>query len=300
MTRTPNEVAHSSNVADLEGGVTLRMHETREQLPLKGPVAHAWHRTDGSPWINLYQTSSGSLLRLPGLGDFIIDHSGHIIDAWPTTGLDNTACHQLCLNNILPMALSRQGKLVLHASAIDAGGWAIVFVGLSGRGKSTLATSFAADGHPLIVDDGLTVEPRNGGYLAMPGEHAVRLWRDSARHFTADDAMPAATLSYIEKQWIPAGSKLQFSREPVPIRAVFLLGDNQQPTVTIQPLRPADAAMALIQYSFLLDVGDPRRHAAQMLHAAALTASSRIARLDYPRDYAQLPQIRQAIVAHAS
>ncbi len=298
MTLMQNDAAQASNVVDLDGGVTLRMHEAREQSSLKVPVAHAWHRTDGSPWINLHQTSSGSLLRLPGLGDFIVDDSGYGVDAWPVPGLNSNACHQLYLNNILPMALSRQGKLVLHASAIDAGGWGIVFVGLSGRGKSTLASSFAADGHPLIVDDGLTVEPRNGGYLAMPGEHAVRLWSDSAQHFEARDAMPAATLGYIEKRWIPAGSKLQFSREPVPIRAVFLLGNNQQPTVTIQPLRPADAAMALIQYSFLLDVGDPRRHAAQMLHAAALTASSRIARLDYPRDYAQLPQVRQAVLTH--
>ena len=38
----------------------------------------------------------------------------------------------------------------------------------------------------------------------------------------------------------------------------------------------------------------------RVTEAAALAAGSRIARLDYPRDYAQLPQVRQAILDHAT
>ena len=81
--------------------------------------------------------------------------------------------------NVLPMALSRQGRLVLHASAVEIDGAALVFVGLSGRGKSTLATSFALQGHALVVDDGLLLEPSAHGWMALPGEAAVRLRRDS-------------------------------------------------------------------------------------------------------------------------
>lgn len=286
------------SISQDHGGTTLRIHQAREQRPMESPVAHAWQRVDGSPWINLHQTGEGSLLRLPGLGDFLVDAAGQTVEAWPVPGMDDETCRQLYLNNILPMALSRQGKLVLHASAVDAGGGAIVFVGLSGRGKSTLATSFAAAGHALIVDDGLTVEPGNGACLAMPGEPAVRLWRDSQEHLAADDVAQATALGYIPKQRIPAGAHLRFSPDPRPIRAVFLLGDDPQAALQIQPLRPVEAAMALIQYSFLLDIGDPARHAMQMRHAAALAASSRIARLDYPRDYALLPQVRQAILQY--
>ena len=51
------------------------------------------------------------------------------------------------------------GAIGLHASAVDVGGQAIVFVGRSGQGKSTLAAAFVARGAKLLADDAVLLSP---------------------------------------------------------------------------------------------------------------------------------------------
>lgn len=233
------------------------------------------------------------------MADFLIDASGRAVEAWPVPGLDAAACHQLYLNNVLPMALSRQGKLVLHASAVEVDQYAVAFVGVSGRGKSTLATWFASKGHPLLVDDGLIAQPDGDQFMATPGEHSVRLWRDSEQLLDARASPAPEPVAYIGKRRIPAGDTLRFATQPRPLCAIFLLGDSLQTSITVQRLAPAQALIELLHHSFLLDTGQARRHATQMGIAAALIGSCTLFRLDYPRDYAQLAQVRKAVLAQA-
>ena len=282
--------------------IQLHVHPPRAQAPLAEPVAHAWTRVDGSPWIDRHDTAAGTVLRLPGQADFHIDASGTRVEAWPLPQLDPATCQLLFLNNVMPMALSRQGRLVLHASAVEIDGAALVFVGLSGRGKSTLATSFALLGHALVVDDGLLLEPSAGGWMARPGEAAVRLRSDSQAWLDArlGDHAPATTaVHYTDKTRVAAGPALRFSQSPLPVRAVFVLGDDPDATLQLQPLPPAQALIQLVHYSFLLDVGDRARHRLQLRHTAALAAACPVLRLDYPRRYDDLARVQQAILACA-
>jgi hypothetical protein len=281
-------------------GTRLRLHPARPPQPIPSPPAHGWDRVDGNPWMQRHDIAGGSVLRLTGLADFRIDVAGVEVEAWPVPGVDAGTCRQLYLNNVLPMALSRQGKLVLHASAMEADAGAIVFVGVSGRGKSTLASAFARAGHALLVDDGLVLEAREGRFMAMPGDPSIRLRRDSGDWLDADGMLPAEPLGYTDKQRIHAGGALRFASDPCPVHTVFLLGDDPNAPLAIQPLLPAQAMMELIHYSFLLDVGERRCHAELMRQAAALVACCGVYRLDYQRDYARLAEVRDAVHAHAA
>ena len=281
-------------------GITFNIYSARKQAEITEPPAHCWQRIDGSPWMQRYDYRPATLLRLPELADFCIDPYGTLVEAWPAPGLDHEVCHQLYLSNVMPMALSRQGKLVLHASAVEVDSSALVFVGVSGRGKSTLATSFAGDGHALVVDDGLVVESHGGRFMAMPGNPSVRLWRDSEQLLSGSDAHADPLLEYTEKRRIDSSDALRFCPRPLPIRAIFLLGDDPDANLGIKPLPPSLALIELVHYSFLLDVGNAERHAALMRTAASLASSCRVALLDYTRDYAQLPQVRQAILESVS
>lgn len=278
--------------------ITLSIHPAREQAGLAAPAAHWWQRVDGTPWMQRYDLGGGSLLRLSGLADFRIDARGTAVEAWPVPGLDEKACRQLYLNNVLPMALSRQGKLVLHASAVEVFGSAVVFVGVSGRGKSTLATSFARDGHALIMDDGLVVEVRDGRFMAIPGDGSVRLWRDSEQLLDGCDADSGHSLGYTEKKRIGTSAGLRSCPRPCPIRAIFVLGEDPHADLAIRPLPAARTLLELVHYSFLLDVGDVLRHSLQMSAAAALAGSCPVAVLDYPREYGLLKEVRQAVLDH--
>ncbi len=50
----------------------------------------------------------------------------------------------LLFDQILPRLIAHAGRLVLHASAVGASAGAILFLGGTGQGKSTLAASFGS------------------------------------------------------------------------------------------------------------------------------------------------------------
>ena len=71
------------------------------------------------------------------------------------------------------MLLQQRGYLVLHASAVAAGGTAVAFLGHAGWGKSTTAAALYAQGYGLVTDDVLAVEMSSGRLMVPPGEPLV-------------------------------------------------------------------------------------------------------------------------------
>lgn len=72
-------------------------------------------------------------------------------------------------------ALERQGRHVLHASAVRIRDTTVALVGTSGSGKSTLAALLCADGARLVSDDQLRVEFDDDRVTCHPGLDAIRL-----------------------------------------------------------------------------------------------------------------------------
>lgn len=98
------------------------------------------------------------VLRVHGLCDFEID--GHMDRAWcrPVPGADLGAVALVARGAFLALWLGLQGHCTLHGSAIEIDGTAVVFVGGSGMGKSTLAGWACARGARFICDDLLRVD----------------------------------------------------------------------------------------------------------------------------------------------
>lgn len=70
------------------------------------------------------------------------------------------------VRGLLPVALGRQGTVVLHAAALDRAGTTVAISGGSGVGKSTLAAELANDGWAVIADDLLPTRREAGEVFA--------------------------------------------------------------------------------------------------------------------------------------
>ncbi len=68
----------------------------------------------------------------------------------------------------LQLALGERRYLLLHASAVERDGRAVLMTGLSGAGKSTLAALLAARGWRLMGDEFALVDPARGRVHAFP------------------------------------------------------------------------------------------------------------------------------------
>jgi len=259
-----------------------------------------WIFPDGTLWTRFYRTVEGYLLRFPDLGDFDILADGCAVRAWPVPGISEDTMQHLYLNQVLPLALSKQGRIVFHASAVDTGNGAIAFLGESGRGKSTLAASFAAGGQRFLTDDALLLDPTEGGYLVLPSHPSIRLWNDSQEALLAADAELAPPVQYTPKARILSGDSLPFCDSERRLRRVYFLGDGSAEGLTIQRMRPSEAMIGLVRNSFLLDIEAQEMLSAHFDVLAEMVELPIYFHLDYPRAFAALPDIRQGILEHAT
>jgi len=254
---------------------------------------------DGTLWASFYRAGENFLLRFPGLADFEISSDGLNVRCWPMPRVSPGTIDHIYLNQVQPFALSLQGRLVLHASAVEVNGSAIAFMGASGQGKSTLAASFVADGFRFLTDDGLHLEATTDGYLVLPSHPSIRLWDDSRAALISESAKLATPVQYTSKARILADNTLAFCDEPRPLRRIYFLGDDHVRTPAFEPLGTREAMIQLTRQTFLLDT-EARESLA--LHFDQLVRLIRLAicfRLDYPRRYAALAQVKQAILQHA-
>ena len=279
--------------------IDFHLAEAPPPEPLESAFFHEWIFPDGTLWTRFYRTDSGYLLRFPELADFEVSADGRVVSSWPIPGISEETIRHLYLNQVLPLALSRQGKRVFHASAVEAPAGALVFLGESGRGKSTLAASFALSGLRFLTDDALLLEPKAGGYAVQPSHPSIRLWDDSKDELVGDDARLAPAVQYTSKARLLSGDALAFCSEERMLRRMYFLGAGDADQVGFTPMTPGDAVMGLVGNSFLLDIAGRESLSAHFNQVVELANMPIFFRLDYPRSFAALPAVRQAILEHA-
>jgi hypothetical protein len=269
----------------------------REQTPLDSLPYDRWPSPGGGDFLVFYRTLDRYILRFPDLADFEIVHEDSRVTCVPAPDVPEASTAHLYLNQVLPLILSKQGKLVLHGSAVDVRGFAIGFVAASGKGKSTLATSFAIDGGSFLTDDGLVLESTDCGYLVTPSHPSVRLLRDSEDALMPLGAPKTPAAHRTPKSRFIAGPQLAYCADPRPLGAIYFLGDDVRDT-DIKRLNPAQALARLLQHAFILDVDDRQGVGAHFERLATLAGRAACFQLDYPRYYDSLPSVLTAIRTH--
>lgn len=269
-------------------------------MTLAAPPFHEWIMPDGSVWAAFYRSDAGYRVRFPDLVTFDISASGMDVQAHPEPGVDPATVEHLYLNQIHPLMLSKQGRLVFHGGAVEVPGGAVAFLGPSGRGKSTLTASFACEGHKFMTDDCLLLSKRAGRYDVLPSHPSIRLWDDSREALVHKAATFAPPVQYTPKSRVLSDEALSYCDEVRELRKVYFLGEGLASDVTIEPVSASEALIGLARNSFLLDVEMQAviaQHFDELTHMVALPLYFR---LDYPREYSHLPKVRAAVLAHVS
>ncbi len=274
----------------------FRQEAARPQSIMPEPPFHFWE-AQGDVIAQFHRTQDGFLLKFLGRADFDIDFANETVTCFPAPGVSATMIAALRHNQVAPLLLNHSGKLVLHAAAIVANGQALAFSGVSGRGKSTLAASFARHGYPFLTDDGLHLEPTAEGYLAFPSLDSVRLRLDSETALFPGLSSDLDQSSH-EKSLLQAGTTMPHQSHPVPLQALYFLGEGTADQVEFSRLAPGEALIALIRHAFILDVDDRARVRANFERLADLSEAVPIFTLDYPRRFDKLGDVIAAVIAH--
>jgi hypothetical protein len=211
------ELPPAGNLPDEREVVRIRLGETPQALA-GSEYPEAW-----------LQILPGQVLfRLKDVADLYV-HQGETITIQPADGGKVEVYRQYVIGYGLGAILHLRGLLVLHGSSVLTPRGALVFVGDSGAGKSTIAAAFQLRGYPLLTDDLCHVDFDNQGCAQVhPGSVQVKLYADSAAALSHDLHGGQRLPFYEDKYTFPALLRPALM-EPAPLHAVceLCLGDGE-------------------------------------------------------------------------
>ena len=221
--------------------------------------------------ITFWRDDQGVLLDIPSAGRFWTSADGAAIRhiSGPPE-LEPSILAQSLLGPPLVLALALNGVWCLHASAIIIEDRAVVFLGNSGAGKSTLAAFLREQpGAQRVGDDILPVTWENGALFALPRFPQLKL---------PITAQPGLTFP-----------------EKIPLAAVYLLDKGS--SIRIEAAGPAAATLTLASHSVAARLFDRQLLGAHLDFCAQAAKAASVRRLIYPRIFAELPAVWQALQA---
>jgi len=198
----------------------------------------------------------------------------------------------------------KRGKVINGSyalvTAVTAGG-AIAFSGPSGFGKSTLVASFRDEQLPLVSDDVLPVRFEDQVPVAVPYLPKIKLWAESLAALGADCDAFDPILSWRDKRRVKVEAWGQPGREPVPLRALYLLAPRQDPETptTFETVEPGRRWQAVHACMYMVDMLRGRRAAVAFDAAIRLAESVPVRVVSYYRSFETLPALREAILRDA-
>jgi len=290
---------------ETEAAIIFRILSNQERKPLVGDWLRHFTDLHGSMSLSVAKHAGGYLLSFPGLAEFYSTAGETEIECYPQDGVELGDVRHLLLNQVIPLLLSQQGELVLHASAVVFHDQAIGFLGEAGWGKSTLCASFCQMGLEFLTDDGLLLRRDSEQIFCYPSFPGLRLRSETRSALSWDTAGSAVVNQYRGKEHHKLNhGQLLFCTTPTPVKQLYILNppgeklSNEQ--VHITSLKSQKAFVELLKFTYDLDSSDNINNKKTFQKISEALQTLDIFRLSYPRDMTYLPTVQKAVLEHMS
>lgn len=200
----------------------------------------------------------GILVHHDYFGRFRVAADGTLVDCAPRA-MAAWMWQRLVVGQLLPIASALQGLEPMHASAVAVDGQAILLLGTSGAGKTSVALQTVQAGGAFVADDVAAIELADGRAYVHPGPALSNV--DAAELNRLDSDL---TRSWRRLGRVDGEERVQIAdvqAAPLPISHVFVLTREQEPAgISIESERVAWAA-ALLGANFNPYIGGAARSA---------------------------------------
>ena len=221
--------------------------------------------------------------------------------AMPTADLSHCIMHA-----VIPLALSVRGYHFLHAGAVvsDAGN-TMLFLGESGRGKSTLSTWFASNGARLLSDDAIRIGKLAEKWVAFPSYPSVSLRPDTQSRLFRDAAPAYRTASGSQKirvEAVVADHSISIAESASALTCAYVLLPGRATEPIIAPMSATSALPYLMKSTFSLTI-QPKRYNAcggALDQAIDLCAGLPLFSLSFRKSWRALPDMAMRVAEHAA
>ena len=246
------------------------------------------------PSLNVGLGASGVFcLEFPGFVTFEVNPEHCTIAICAGVEANAETISHFLYDQLFPRIIAQDEFLVLHSAAVSGGSGAILFIGPTGAGKSTLAASLHLAGFALIGDDAIIVRRNDSGHVAEAVYRSLRLNLDALTALGGPWSHRAMA-QYSEKRRVEE-AELGDVLPPQPIAAIVVLSVGED--VHLSRLSTVEACMTVAEHSFWLDPSDVEQTCKRLTAACDVVAATPVYRLKFRRDFADLPVIHEQLSA---
>lgn len=203
---------------------------------------------------------------------------------------------------VFGFVLQRRGVTVLHASAFNVEGHAVVLCGPSETGKSTTAAALALRGTPVLSDDMAALSGADGGVYIEPGYPRICLWPEAVQHlFGARNALPPLTPNW-DKCYLPLdGARACFESQKCPLRLIYFLAPRVDDATAprVEQMSARQTLLELVQNTYMNWFLDRNQRAAEFGLLSRLVAEIPVRRIVPHLDPGRIRVVRDLILADA-
>ena len=230
------------------------------------------------------------LLRIPGVARLLLQAGREIVIAIEDgTPQDDVAI--FIIGTVFGILLHQREQAVFHASAVRVGDRAVLFCGVSGAGKSTMAAALAQRGYAMLADDVCAITMSGDGRaMAQPDGRQLKLWSRTIDKLDLGAWRGAAVRSKLEKFYVEPPLT---SSEALPVGAVYILSETRPPHGDgIERPNFVDAAIMIRRNAYRPRlVHDLGQSGSYLQSSAAIIASAGLFVLRRPFEFAAMPSV---------
>ncbi len=283
--------------------VTVRIGTVPETL--HAPV-HSRRCLDGLPE---WEAAPGIfLLRVQGVARYLVTEGRDILVE--PLGVDDRELGAHLEKTAWTALLLQRGIISFHASAVASEEGAVLFVGRSGAGKSSLLGALLKRGYAMLADDVVGVAPDSSlrgasashfpapnaysRFLALPAYPRLRLCADAL------DALAWRGQALKEgkrfgKHLVPVR---RFHASPLPIRSLYLLDAHSRSGIEIETVRSSSAVEALRRQVLLKRLMNGLGRREHFHTAVAMVRQAPVVRVRRPVHALRLDALADRVEAH--
>ena len=254
-----------------EADVFIRVGKTPEELPsvkIRG--------------VCFQMNEEQFLLKVAGVANYWVRGGREIvIEPLESTGTEDIRL--FLLGSAFGALLHQRGLPPFHGSAVAMGGRAVLFVGPSTAGKSTLAAELCRRGHSLLADDVCALRQEEGPPSVLPAYPRTKLWRDALEALQTDRSGLSRVRAELDKYSLPL--EAAFCSTALPLHAVYILCVHNDGAIKVEPVVGQAKFAALNDNTyrprFIEGLGDKTAH---YLACASMAKHARVALVRRPRE----------------
>jgi hypothetical protein len=259
------------------------------------PSGELRYRSAGRYALELYASGADWQFRHRDMG-IVVAERGRRLICHCSDPADIALLVEILVRRILPRVCYLHGRLPIHAAMLGNETGATMLLGASGAGKSTMTAALARYLGWRIFSDDMTILDDSGVVNALGGTAGVSLWKQAVAglNIPSDHLVPMA--GYDGKY---AYRPRQESPLPLPLSAILLLSEpTDDPAIRFDRLTGPEVLVTLCSQLVPFNRGDVVENGDLMRRVGQVAAGVPVFALSYPRDFATLPAIANAVAAH--